>query len=206
MTAASRDEAALGNARVVGRVREIQIAFGLERAPEVAQAHAVAPHQVVDIALEVRSLGDVHRRAGGLLRLLPHAIAAGAEELIQDVVLIGGDDQPPDRQAHAPRDVAGVDVAEVTGGYGEAHLLVVRVRRGEIAFEVIDHLGRDARPVDRVHGADAVTLLECRVGIHLLHEVLAVVEDAAHGDVVDVRVLQRIHLRRLEGRHALPRR
>ena len=53
-------------------------------------------------------------------------VAAGAEELVEHVVLVGGEDQPADRQAHLARDVAGEDVAEVARGHRERHLLVVR--------------------------------------------------------------------------------
>ncbi len=49
-----------------------------------------------------------------------HAVDAGAEELVEHVVLVGGQHQPVDRQAHHARHVAGADVAEVAGGHGEA--------------------------------------------------------------------------------------
>ena len=38
----------------------------------------------------------------------------------QDVVAVGADDQPLDRQAHRAGDVAGEDVAEIAGRHGEA--------------------------------------------------------------------------------------
>ena len=168
----------------------------------------IAPDQVEDVALEVGCLGDVHRRAGGLLHLgaRAHAVAAGAEELVQHVVLVGGEDQLVDRQAHLPRDVAGEDVAEVAGGHGEGHRLADLLRHGEIALEVVHHLRHDARPVDRVDRADAIARLERRIVADRLDDVLAVVEHAAHGDVEDVRVLQRVHLRRLERAHLAVRR
>ena len=43
----------------------------------------------------------------------------GAEEFVEHVVLVGGDHQPGDRQAHHAGDMAGADVAEVAGGDGE---------------------------------------------------------------------------------------
>ena len=94
------------------------------------------------------------------LRRRARAVAAGAEELVEHVVLVGREDQPADRQAHLARDVAREDVAEVARRHGEVDDLVVAARRREIAREVIDDLRRDARPVDRVDGADRVARLE----------------------------------------------
>jgi hypothetical protein len=48
--------------------------------------------------------------------------------------------------------------------------------------------------------------LERRVGVDLFDDALAVVERSLHREVVDVRVLQRIHLRALESAHAPVRR
>ena len=135
-----------------------------------------------------------------------HTVAAGAEELVQHVVLVGGEDQLVDRQAHLPRDVAGEDVAEVAGGHGEGHRVADLLRHSQIAFEVVHHLGHHARPVDRVDRADAIACLEGCVVADRLDDVLAVVEHAAHADVEDVRVLQRVHLRGLERAHLAVRR
>ncbi len=79
-------------------------------------------------------------------------------------------------------------------------------RREEVAAEVVDDLRDDARPVDRVDGADRVARLEGGVAADRLDDVLAVVEDAVDREVVDVRVRQREHLRGLERAHASLRR
>ena len=52
-------------------------------------------------------------------------VAAGAEEFVEHVVLVGGEDQPADRQAHLARDVAGEDVAEIARRHGEVDRLAV---------------------------------------------------------------------------------
>jgi hypothetical protein len=56
--------------------------------------------QVEHEALEVGGLGDVHRRAGGGVGLggVARAIDAAAEELVEHVVLVGGEDQLGHRQ------------------------------------------------------------------------------------------------------------
>jgi hypothetical protein len=79
--------------------------------------------------------------------------------------------------------------------------LAVRLRHGEITAEVVDDLRGDARPVDRIDRANPVAGLEGGIGRDGLHDVLAVVEDSFDRNIVDVRVLQRIHLRLLERAH-----
>ncbi|MNO90249.1 hypothetical protein D3C76_817560 [compost metagenome] len=123
---------------------------------------------------------------------------------MQDVVAVGGDDQLVDRQAHVARQVAGEDVAEVAGRYRERH----RTRRTaqlQGRVEVVDDLGHDPRPVDRVDRNQAGALEERLVGEAGLDHFLAVVEVAFDGDVVDVVAEDRGHLPALHFRHALVR-
>jgi hypothetical protein len=79
-------------------------------------------------------------------------------------------------------------------------------RSREVSLEVVDHLGGDAAPVDGVDRADAIFRFEFKVIGNILHNVLAVVEHPAHGDVEDVGVPQAVHLGLLEGGHAVLRR
>ena len=134
------------------------------------------------------------------------AVAPGAEELVEHVVLVGGEDQAPDRQAHLARNVAGENVAEVARRHGEGDFFAFVLRRREVALEVVDDLRRDARPVDRVDGPEPVARLERRVAGDRLDDVLAVVEHALDRDVEDVGVGERVHLRGLERAHAPLRR
>ena len=168
----------------------------------------IAPDEIVDEALEVRRLRDVHRRARGLHHVArrAHAVAPGPKEFIEYVVLVRGDDEPRDREPHHPRHVARAHVAEIARRHGEGDLLVVRRRDRKIALEVVHDLGDEPCPVDGVDGTDMVPRLEREVVRHGLHHVLAVVEYAAHGDVEDVGVRQRIHLRGLERAHLACRR
>src|SRR4029079_19485737 len=79
--------------------------FGEER----ARSFGVAAERIEDEAFEVRRLRDVHRRARGLVRFggAADAVDAGAEELVEDVVLVGREHEAADRQAHAAGDVTG---------------------------------------------------------------------------------------------------
>ncbi len=72
--------------------------------------------------------------------------------------------------------------------------LAVRRAERQRGGDVIRHLRRDARPVDRVHRREVHLGAERRVGEHRLHQVLAVVEVAVDGDVGDVGGRDRRHL------------
>ena len=136
----------------------------------------------------------------------PRAVAARAKEFVQHVIFVGGENQAADRQAHLSGDVPRQDVAEIARGYGEVDRIAFAARDGEVAFEVIDDLCGDPRPVDRIDGADCVTRLEFGVGADRLDDVLAFVEHALDREIVDVRIGERVHLRRLERAHPALRR
>ena len=81
--------------------------------------------------------------------------------------------------------VAGEDVAEIAGRHGEGDRAVGRAERSG-GVDVIDDLRHDARPVDRVDRRQPDAVAEGGVVEQRLHQVLAVVEGAVDGDVVDV--------------------
>ena len=53
---------------------------------------------------------------------VPRRIIARRERAVEDVVDVGGDDQPLDRQPHPRGDIAGEDVAEIAGRHAEGDL------------------------------------------------------------------------------------
>ena len=91
-------------------------------AKQCLHARAIAAQQVKHKTFEVGGLRNVHRWTGGLVRIGTgaNAVNAGAEELIQHIILIGGDHQFVDRQAHHARHMAGAHISEVAGWHGEA--------------------------------------------------------------------------------------
>src|SRR5436190_16633755 len=93
--------------------------------PQRSHRARIAPAQIEHEALEVGGFGDVHRRARRVsdLRAGPHPIAASSEELVEDVILVGRQDQAPDRQTHLASDVSGKDIPEVAGRYAEGNRL-----------------------------------------------------------------------------------
>ena len=129
------------------------------RAKSAQRARRVAAEQIEHEALEVRRLRDVHRRARRLVRLggAAHAVDAGAEELVEHVVLVGGE-RPAARSA-APscarrgrrRCCRSCPTARRSRPRSS-----LRLGRLEVAGEVVDDLRQQARPVDRVDRADRV--------------------------------------------------
>ena len=105
--------------------------------------------------------------------------------------------------------MASANVTEVARRYRERHLAVLArptARRSEVALEVVDDLRHDTGPVDRIDRADLVARLVSVIVRHRLDDVLCVVEHAFHREVEDVRILQAVHLGRLERTHLAGRR
>ena len=128
---------------------------------------------------------------------LAAAHGPGLEEPRQDVVAVGPDHQLIDVEAHLARPVAGEDVAEIARRHGEGDGQFRR-SHADRSPEIIDDLGHDPDPVDGVDGAEAPAPAEGLVVEHRLHQVLAVVEGAFDGDVVDVSGWNGGHLAALD--------
>ena len=121
---------------------------------------------------------------------------AGLDEPPEDVVGVGGDEETLGWQPHAAGVVPGQHVAEVAGGDAERDGALV----GQAPHrpDVVDDLGRDPGPIDRVHRGQCHVEAERLVGEHRLHQVLAVIEGAVHGHRMDVGRVQRGHLASLD--------
>ena len=149
-----------------------------------ADRRRVAAAGLEQQAFEIRRDLDVHRRrlrGAGPAQL----VGAARQRAGENVVFVGGDDQPLDRQAHALGDIAGEDVAEIAGRNGEGHRAMRRAER-DGAGEIIDDLGGDARPVDRIDAGRASVGRGRRMVEQALHHRLAIVERAFDGDDVDI--------------------
>ena len=159
----------------------------------IRRAHraAVAAVGLEQQPLEIRRHLDVHRRRRGRHHLA-QLVGAGGERAHQDVVDVGRDHQPVDRQAHALGDIAGEHVAEISGRHREGDLAVRRAERDRRG-EIIDRLRDDARPVDRVDAGQPHLVAEGVMVEQPLHDRLAIVERAFDRDRVDVVVRGRGH-------------
>ena len=119
------------DAREFPRARAPKAQTGRDCASERHQrAHrpAVAAIGLEQQPLEIRRHLDVHRGRGGRHHLA-QLIAAGCDRAGENVVDVGGDHQAVDRQAHAQRDITGIDVAEIARRHGESDLAVRRTER-----------------------------------------------------------------------------
>ena len=148
---------------------------------------------VVEEAFEVAGHLNVHGGGRRAADLAP-TVAAGSEELGQDVVFVGGDDQAFDGKAHALGHEAGEHVAEIAGGHAEGR----RRRAAQAGVGVVEDLGEHSGPVDGVHGAKGVPPLELQVGEYALHQGLAVVKAAGNGQAMHVGVRHCGHLQFLQ--------
>ncbi len=165
-----------------------------------AHRRRVFTDEKIQVALEIGGDLDVHGRAQGRVDLARRVAAIG-DEPGQDVIAVGGDEEPIDGQSHALGHVAGEDVAEVAGGDRKADPEPgVAPTHPPPGVEVVDDLGQDAGPINGVDRAEVVLPLEIQVVEQGLDDALAIVEGAADGDVVDVRVRHRGHLPLLDRR------
>lgn len=175
----------------------------LEVIHQASDSCAIATMQVEQQALEVRRNHDVHGRRQGRVQGFLDVLVA-AHEAVQDVVAVGRHDQLADRQAHVARQVTGEDIAKVAGGHRERHG-TRRTTQLQGRMEVVDDLGHDPRPVDGVDRHQASALEEALVGEAGLDHLLAVVEVAFDGDVVDVLAQDGGHLPTLHFRNPVVR-
>ena len=172
------------------------IAAGLREGGKPPPDKAVVlPRQVEQETLEVGGNQDIHRRGGSGVKVPVAVVDAGADKIGQDVVAVGGADQPADRDSHPLGIVGGEDVAEVAGGdadvdgVAEGDLLLLD--QGGIGRHIVDNLGDQPPPVDRVGGREHLPVLpefrlDRRVGKDGLDPALGVVEvpfDRADRDV-----------------------
>ncbi len=152
--------------------------------------------EIVKIALEIGGGLDIHGRTGGL-HDLAQGIFALVDESGEDVIGVGGQDELADRalRQHPLGDVAGKDIAEIAGRHREGQASVVFMAADmQAAVDVIDHLGQDPGPVDRVDRPEVQGCLELDVAEDLFDDGLAVVEGTMDGDVEDIAVHDRGHL------------
>ena len=177
------------------------------------QSGAVLPAQVVQQALQVTGNEDVHRGGGGGVKLPAAVVHPGADEVGEDLVLVGGAHQLAHRQAHAFAVVGRQDVPEVARGHHHVHGLAQGQGPGAdqlgIGVEVVDDLGQQPPPVDGVgageqHAPLLQQLFHGVVGEDAFHRGLGVVEVSLDGADHHVAALLGGHLPLLHGAHPVP--
>ena len=188
-------------------------------APGSGEGVHIIPHLGVVLAGEVEQqplqiAGDqnVHRGAdGGMERPVP-IVNAGTEEIRQHIVAVGRADQLAYRQAHALGIIRCQNVAKVTGGDAEVHLVThgngVIPNQIAVSGDVVDHLRQNTAPVDGIGGGQEESPpVQLRpdgfIGEDPLHAGLGIVKVA--DDRPDVHILSLLghHLLLLYGGHAV---
>lgn len=118
-----------------------------------------------------QAAGGLGGRRGLLL------VLAGRPEPVEDIVLVGRDDELVNGQAHAEGEVASEDVAKVARGHDEADLVAKLegfggLGEGEVGVEVVDDLGEDTGPVDGVDGTKVMRRVDVGISEQGLDDVL----------------------------------
>ena len=169
-----------------------EVAAVLEGVHQACNRCTVAPMQIEQQAFEVRGHHDVHRRGQGRVQGV-FGVLITAHEAVQDVVTVGGNDQLVDRQPHVACQVTGEDVTKVTGRHRERDG-ALRPAQLQRCMEVVNDLGHDPRPVDRVNRHQARAFQEALIGKTGFDHFLAVIEVTFNGDVVNVVAEECRHL------------
>lgn len=152
-------------------------ALGLQRLHNAAHGSRIAFFQIIQEALEIgRSLNVHRRREAGVDGAA--FVMAGGEEAVEDVVLVRGDAEATDGQAHLLHEPTGKDVAKIAGGHDELDLAGVAhfLRQAAPGVDVIHALREDAREVDGVDRREPHLFVELLVVVQLLHDALGVVK------------------------------
>lgn len=162
-------------------------------------------------SLKVTRDQNVHCRAVSLLaginligflgRVL--LIATGLPEAVQNIVLIGSDNQLVDRQAHLSSEVSRKDVSEVSSRSDKSDLVpnlegIGLSRKREVRVKVEDDLGENSREVNRVDSTQLQGLVGIRIAEQSLDNILTIIECALDGEVVYVAVNAGCHLSLLD--------
>ena len=162
-------------------------------------ASAVPAGELEQKPLEIARKLNVHAWARGRDHV-PRLVDPRGEGSGQTVVLVRGNNEAFDRQAHRLGRVTCENITEISGGHGEGHRPVGAAER-DGRGEVVDDLREDPREVDGVDAGQRELFAQGLVGEQRLHQSLAIVEGAFDGDVVHVRLGRTRHLPPLHVRH-----
>ena len=93
------------------------------------------------------------------------------------------------------------DITKVTRWHAETHLLAIVGGAGKVTFKIVDDLREDTTPVNRVDSPKAVFGFKLSILLQGFYDILAVIKHTFDGDVMDIFVIEAIHLCALELTH-----
>ena len=99
----------------------------------------------------------------------------------------------------------GTDVAKISAGHRETHLLAVSFCRLDVTRKIVHNLCKQTRPVDGIDGTNLVLAFEGQIVADCLDDVLAIIKHTFDGNVENIGVHQAEHLRLLKRTHASER-
>ena len=150
------------------------------------------PAEQVQQPLQVGGHQNVHGGGGGLEQGTAAVIGAGADEIREHIVGIGGADEGAHRQTQPLCQVSRQNVAKVAGRNGEVHLIAQtdfsRIQQIPVGAEIVHDLGSQPADVDGVGtGQSHGQVTSLAGGEDVLHPGLGIVEvapDGADGNVL----------------------
>ena len=93
------------------------------------------------------------------------------------------------------------DITKVTRWHAETDLFAIVGGAGKITFKIVNDLREDTTPVNGVDSPKAVFCFKLSILLQGFYDILAVIEHTFDGDVMDIFVIEAIHLCALEFTH-----
>ena len=162
----------------------------------------------IDQPLQIAGDQNIHGRRRSENKVTILIIAACPEEIIENLVLIGGTDQPGDGYSHLPGIVGGQDISEIAGGNHHIDLLsflnLLSGQEGHVAVYIVDDLGNQASDIDGIGTGELIAGLihfpgKGRIGEHTLYSVLGIIKIPLNTDYTGIVPSLGNHLLFLDG-------
>ena len=99
------------------------------------------------------------------------------------------------------RAICPADITKVTRWHAETHLFAVVGGAGKVTFKIVDDLREDTTPVNGLTVPRLYLALNSASCCRAFYDILAVIEHTFDGDVMDIFVIEAIHLCALELTH-----
>ena len=165
------------------------------------------PGEGVEQPLQIGGDENIHRGGHGVVERPVPVVDAGAQEVGEHIVAVGGADQLVDGQAHFAGVESGQNIAEIAGRHTDIYTLtggnLFVPQQVAVGRDIVDDLRQDPAPVDGVGRGEEVAPArqlpaEPLVGEEPLYAGLGVVEVAHHGGYPHVAPLLGYHLQLLD--------
>ena len=93
------------------------------------------------------------------------------------------------------------NIAKITRWHTKTHTFTVIICRFKITCKIINHLRNNTPPVNTVNRANMKIMFEMGIPLNGFYNILTIIKHTLHSNVVNIIVLQAIHLCTLKCRH-----